>query len=124
MPSIEQAKAHIIETYIANVTKIATIANGYGIPTAVFLQPYSVQHLPAHLLHSRNVLELYAQARARYKAEARRNTAMRVFADLTSLSGELRELFVDSVHYKADPGNTIVAKRMVDIMLKEGMVHE
>ena len=109
---------------MSNVRKMAKIANAYGIKIAVFLQPFSPKHNPVERRECRDLRQLYGWANERYKAEARNNTPRRVFHDLSYTSEELRDLFVDVVHYKQDPGNAIVARHMVDVMLKEGVFAE
>ena len=37
------------------------------------------------------------------------------------MSQELRDIFVDVVHYKQDPGNAVAAQRMLAVMIREGM---
>ena len=128
-PDDEELQAGIVETYMTNVSNIATFANARGIKAAVFLQPYSPDMGP--LGSHKDVaftmprfgpfVQTYAALRNRYRAEAGHNTPTRVFNDLPGLPKELRKLFVDAVHYKQDPGNAMVAKRMLDAMVEEGM---
>lgn len=130
-PTDEEIQPRMVDIYMANVSHMATFANAYGIRAAVFLQPYSPDMGPpsqADPMFSMPKFDLfrqaYAQVRQRYRAEAGNNTPMRIFDDLPRMAGELRKLFVDVAHYRQDPGNAMVAKRMVDAMKEAGAFKE
>jgi hypothetical protein len=120
-PGRQRLMAQTLDAYLTNLRRIVRIARAYGMKVAVFLQPYSPRHNPADDPDSQDLRELYARAAEAFDDLAAGNGPDVIHHDMTYLGEELRELFVDPAHYRHQPGNRIVARRMVEIMAAEGL---
>ena len=121
-PPFPEVKPKILDAYFENVSKISTIANAYGIKSAIFLQPYSPIHNDTKRPEVRDLLDIYAMAGKRYKTLSEKNSATQIYWDFSSyMSHKMKPLFVDIVHF-TDKGNEMIAEEMYSIMKKRGMV--
>ncbi len=120
-PRFEDAKDRVVDAYIENVSKISRIAGAHGIKAAVFLQPYSPQHNQRDGADGTRIMQLFNMASERFQELAQENSADRVFYDLTPLSYEMKDLFVDVVHFKPE-GNEILTRKIHSILKQAGML--
>jgi len=112
----------IANIYIENIKKIGVIANAYGIPTAIFLQPYSPKHVYPEYLSGRQFLEIYARVSKELKNLSGENSPDLNYHDFSTLFHDQPDMFLDPAHFKYDPGgNVVVAQKIFDEMKKEGM---
>ncbi|MEW6386043.1 MAG: SGNH/GDSL hydrolase family protein [Thermodesulfobacteriota bacterium] len=124
VPSVDKVMPMILDNYFENIQKMAVIANAYNIKAALFLQPFSPKHNDPARPDVKLLLKLYNEAALRFQKLSRGNNSLRVFQDLSSMREEMADLFVDVVHYRQTPGNTIVAERMYEVMKEAGMFKE
>ena len=120
-PTPSELKPKILDAYFENISKISTIANAYGIKSAIFLQPYSPIHNDPKRPEVRDFLEVYAMASRRYKALSEKNSVRQIYWDLSYMSHKMKPLFTDIVHV-TDQGNEMIAQEMHSIMKKMGML--
>lgn len=113
IPGPEKAKREVLEKYLFNIAEMATVAEGFGVPTGVFLQPYSERNMNP-LLHAPNhhTVKLYRAARKAFSLLSRNNNARTVFQDMTYMNDSLDNLFVDIVHTWWNPSHQMIAEEM------------
>lgn len=121
----DDREAPILEKYFFNLAQMAAIANGFGVRTAIFLQPYSERNNAlkrgGYVSH---LLDLYRAANKTISVLAKGNNPNMYIGSLTTLNRKLDELFIDLAHVWWDPGHQIIAEAMFDEMAAAGMFND
>ena len=113
IPGPEKAKREVLEKYLFNITEMATVAEGFGVPTGVFLQPYSERNMnPLLSATNHHTVKLYRAARKVFSLLSRNNNARTVFQDMTYMNDNLDNLFEDIVHVWWNPSHQMIAEEM------------
>jgi len=120
-PANSELKPIILDAYFENISKISTIANAYGIKSAIFLQPYSPIHNDPKRPEVKDLLDIYAMASKRYRALSEKNSAQQIYWDLSYMSDKMKGLFTDIAHFREE-GNEMIAEEMYSVMKKNRMI--
>jgi lysophospholipase L1-like esterase len=122
VPSQDVAERETMNIYFRNIEYMATIANAFGIRTAVFMQPYSPRHnKPGGVSNADILLKLYAEASEKYKSLSMKNSQTRLFHDMVYMGFRMEDKFTDIVHFNSE-ANHIVAREMLQVMKKNRML--
>lgn len=122
IPGTEKAKKEVLEKYLFNIAAMAKVAEGFDIPTGVFLQSYSERNVnPLLSINNHHPIKLYKAAQKAFGLLGRSNNSKLVFQDMTYMNDRLDGLFVDIAHTWWNPSHQMIAEEMFNHLDAAGM---
>lgn len=122
IPGTDEAKKGVLEKYLFNIASMVNLAEGFGIQTGVFLQPYSERNVnPLLSVNNHHPIKLYKAARKAFGVLGRNNNSKVVFQDMTYMNDRLDGWFTDIAHTWWNRSHHMIAEEMFNHLDAAGM---